>query len=59
MDTFVEVSFPEGRDLSFEVLPSSGGQKKKKEPQFEKVFLDYTPVSFFIMVLLVFSLKPF
>lgn len=27
------------------------GQKKKKEPQSENVFIDYTPVSFFIMVL--------
>lgn len=49
MDPFEEMSFPEERDLSFEVFPSSGGQKKKKEPQFEKVFIDYTPVSFFIM----------
>lgn len=30
------------------------GQKKKKEPQSENVFIDYTPVSFFIMVLLFF-----
>lgn len=30
MDTFEEVSFPEERDLSFEVLPSSGGAEKEK-----------------------------
>lgn len=32
------------------------GQKKKKEPQFENVFIDYTLVSFFIMVLVFFLL---
>jgi len=38
MDPFEEMSFPEERDLSFEVLPCSGGRKRKKSHNL-KTFL--------------------